>query len=289
MNVNKKYLLIVEAEDELREQLVKELTDLTQMIVISASDGVQAYQKSRNQKFAVVLTDFKLPKISGDQLIAALRETNHNANAPIIIYTSDVEEAKIGTRGLRNVEYMVKPTDYQTISNKIIEFSKLDLEKKRFKLDVDFINPFIDSAMKTLNGLCGVSNIVAQKPYLLGEEKLEIDISGTLAIVSPYFRGSIAISFDDNVYKLIISKMLEENVGDIDLDNQDGAAEIINIIFGQTKAVLNQRGYSLDRAIPSVLRGHGHKVLNNNKIPILLVPFHSDLGNFWIQICVKAN
>lgn len=289
MNVNKKYLLIVEAEDELREQLVKELTDLTQMIVISASDGVQAYQKSRNQKFAVVLTDFKLPKISGDQLIAALRETNHNANAPIIIYTSDVEEAKIGTRGLRNVEYMVKPTDYQTISNKIIELSKLDLEKKRFKLDVDFINPFIDSAMKTLNGLCGVSNIVAQKPYLLGEEKLEIDISGTLAIVSPYFRGSIAISFDDNVYKLIISKMLEENVGDIDLDNQDGAAEIINIIFGQTKAVLNQRGYSLDRAIPSVLRGHGHKVLNNNKIPILLVPFHSDLGNFWIQICVKAN
>jgi len=289
MNLNKKYLLIVEAEDELREQLVKELTDLTQMIVVSASDGVQAYQKSRNQKFAVVLTDFKLPKISGDQLIAALRETNHNANAPIIIYTKDVEEAKIGTRGLRNVEYMTKPTDYQTISNKILELSKLDLEKKRFKLDVDFINPFIDSAMKTLNGLCGVSNIVAQKPYLLGEEKLEIDISGTLAIVSPYFRGSIAISFDDDVYKLIISKMLEENVGDIDLDNQDGAAEIINIIFGQTKAVLNQRGYSLDRAIPSVLRGRGHKVLNNNKIPILLVPFHSDLGNFWIQICVKAN
>jgi chemotaxis protein CheX len=82
--------------------------------------------------------------------------------------------------------------------------------------------------------------------------------------------------------------MLEENIGEIDLNNQDGAAEIINIIFGQTKAVLNQRGYRLERAIPSVMRGKGHKIYQNTKIPVLLVPFRSNLGKFWIQICVKA-
>ena len=54
--------------------------------------------------------------------------------------------------------------------------------------------------------------------------------------------------------------MLEEDVGEVDIDNQDGAAEIINIIFGTTKAVLNQRGYSLERAIPSVKRGKGHNI-----------------------------
>ena len=126
------------------------------------------------------------------------------------------------------------------------------------------------------------------RKYLLGDEKLDIDISGTLAISSPYFKGSIAITFHDDVYKQVVSKMLEENIGEIDIDNQDGAAEIINIIFGQTKAVLNQRGYKLDRAIPSVLRGKGHKIYSNSKIPVLLVPFRSDLGNFWMQICVKA-
>jgi chemotaxis protein CheX len=284
----RKYLLIVEDEEELRLQLVNELEDLTQMIVVQASDGVQAFQKTRNQKFDVILTDFKMPKLSGKQLIDAFRETSHNMYTPIICYTAVAEEAKIQTRGQKLIEFMEKPQGYQELADKILEMSKLDPSKKKFTIDVDFINPFIDSSMKTLNGLCGVSNIEAQKPYLLGDEVLEVDISGTLAITSPYFKGSIAITFDDSVYKDVISKMLEESIGEVDLNNQDGAAEIINIIFGQTKAVLNQRGYSLDRAIPSVMRGRGHKIYQDAKIPVLLVPFRSDLGKFWMQICVKA-
>lgn len=286
--MSKKFLLIVEPENELRQMLATELLDLTQMVIVQAADGVMAYQKARNQKFDVVLTDFKLAKISGAEFIAALRETNHNVNSPILIYTDDVDTAKNETRGQKYVEYMKKPSGYDVIAAKINELTTIDPNKKRFKLDVDFINPFIDSAMKTLNKLCGVNNIEAMKPHLLGEEKLEIDISGVLGITSPYFRGSISISFDDNVYRDIISKMLEENISEVDINNQDGAAEIINIIFGQTKAILNQRGYSLERAIPSVLRGKGHNILENSKIPILLVPFRSDLGKFWIQICVKA-
>lgn len=284
----RKYLLILEPDEEIRNQLSTELEDLTQMIVSPAADGVQAYQKTRNQKFDVILTEFEASKISGAQLFNAYRESSQNQFAPILVYTKDIEQAKIATRSFKYVEYMQKPQEFQAISDKLIELSKIDPKKKTFKLDVDFINPFIDSSMKTLNGLCGVSNIEAQKPYLLGDEKLDIDISGTLAISSPYFKGSIAITFHDDVYKQVVSKMLEENIGEIDIDNQDGAAEIINIIFGQTKAVLNQRGYKLDRAIPSVLRGKGHKIYSNSKIPVLLVPFRSDLGNFWMQICVKA-
>ncbi len=284
----RKYLLIVEQDEELRQQLVSELEDLTQMIIVSASDGVQAYQKTRNQKFDVIVTDFTVPKLAGTQLINALRESTHNMLSPVIIYTKDIETSKVQTRGIKFIDFMLKPQSYQDLSNKILEMAALDPKKKKFKLDVDFINPFIDSSMKTLNGLCGVKDIEAQKPYLLGDEVLDVDISGTLAIKSPYFSGSIAITFHNDVYKVIISKMLEENIGEIDLDNQDGAAEIINIIFGQTKAVLNQRGYSLDRAIPSVMRGRGHKIYQNSKIPVLLVPFRSDLGKFWMQICVKA-
>jgi chemotaxis protein CheX len=286
--MSKKFLLLVEGDDELRQILANELSDLTQMVVVQAGDGVQAYQKARNQNFDIVLTDFKLAKLTGSEFIAALRETNHNVHTPILIYTDDLEIAKNETRGQKSIEYVKKPAEYNLLAQKISELLKIDPNKKRFKIDVDFINPFIDSSMKTLNKLCGVDNIEAMKPHLLGEETLEIDISGVLAITSPYFRGSISISFDDKVYKEIISKMLEENIAEVDLENQDGAAEIINIIFGQTKAILNQRGYSLERAIPSVLRGKGHKILQSSKIPILLVPFRSDLGNFWIQICVKA-
>lgn len=286
--MNRKYLLIVDGDEDLRVNLKNELGDLTDMIVIAAKDGVEAYQKARNQQLHAVLSEMKLEKIPGGQLVAAIRETNNNENIPFLIYTDNIEDAKHETKGQKLVEILKKPADYQEIADKLIKLSKEDPNRKKFKLDVDFINPFIDSSMKTLNTLCGVNNITAEKPYLLKDEELDIDISGTLAITSPYFRGSIAISFHDDVYKDIVSRMLEENVGEIDIDNQDGAAEIINIIFGQTKAVLNQRGYSLDRAIPSVVRGRGHKIYQNSKIPVLLVPFRSDQGKFWIQICVKA-
>ncbi len=286
--MTRKYLLIVEEKDDIRQLMAEELEELTQMVIVEAADGVQAFQKSINQKFDVILTEFKIPKISGPQLVEAIRESGHNMSTPILIYTSDIAAAKKETRDVKFIDYQRNPSGYQAIAKKITELSKLDPRKKKFKLDVDFINPFIDSSMKTLNALCGLSNMQAQKPYLLGCEVLDIDISGTLAISSPYFKGSIAISFDDKVYKDIISKMLEENIGDVDLNNQDGAAEVINIIFGQTKAVLNQKGYSLDRAIPSVMRGRGHKIYQDSKIPVLLVPFHSDLGKFWMQICVKA-
>ena len=284
----KKYLLIAEGDEELRQQLVAELGELTKMIVVQAADGIQAFQKARNQKFDVILSSYKLNKLSEKQVIAAYRETGHNEFTPILIHTEEPEEVKAENRNIKLIDFIKKPADFDSLAAKIDELSKLDPNKKQFKIDVDFINPFIDSSMKTLNTLCGVNDIQAQKPHMLGQEVLEIDISGTLAITSPYFKGSIAISFDDNVYKLLISKMLEENIGEVDLNNQDGAAEIINIIFGQTKAVLNQRGYKLDRAIPSVMRGRGHKIYQDTRIPVLLVPFRSELGKFWMQICVKA-
>lgn len=287
--MSRKTLLIVEPDDETRQALATELSDLTQMLVIQARDGVMAYQKARNQAFDLIMTDFDIPKLKGDQLIAAVRETNHNPHTPFIMYSENLEPVKLATRGVANLEYIQKPAEYELLSNKIQELTKRDPNKKRFKIDVDFINPFIESSVKTLNAMCGVENIEAAKPYLLNEEEvLDIDISGTLAITSPYFRGSIAISFSNQVYKDLVSKMLEEGQEEITLDNQDGAAEIINIIFGQTKAVLNTRGYSLQRAIPSVMRGENHKIYQNSKIPVLLVPFSSDAGNFFIQICVKA-
>jgi len=284
-----KTLLIVEPDADIRTQLAVELREKLSMIIIQAADGLQAYQKARNQTFDVIITEFTTSKLDGAELIAAIRETNNNTHSPVIIYTKDIELAKIKTRGTKHIEYISKPADYEMIIKKVEYFSKKNLEKKEFKIDVDFINPFIDSSIKTLNAMCGVETINAQKPYLYNDEdKLDIDISGNLTITSPYFRGSIAISFSQPVYKKLISQMLEEGQENITLDNQDGAAEIINIIFGQTKAILNTRGYSLQRAIPNVVRGHGHKIYQSSKIPVLLVPFTSDAGDFFIQICVKA-
>ena len=69
--MGKKYLLIAESDPDLRQQLASELADMTQMIVVQSSDGIQAFQKARNQKFDVILSEYKLAKISDKQIIDA--------------------------------------------------------------------------------------------------------------------------------------------------------------------------------------------------------------------------
>lgn len=286
--MDKKYLLIVEKDEELRGKLLETLKEKIEFPIITASDGVQAYQKTRNQHFAVVIVGDNLAKIDGAQLIAAMRETHHNVHTPIIMFTGNVQETKNNTRGHDLIDYFEKTENTEALIEKVKSLSVIEKSKKRFKLDVDFINPFIDSSMKTLNSLCGVNHITAKKPFLQDNQILDVDITGVLAITSPFFKGHIAISFKKPVYESIIEKIMQESHSKLDPHDTNGAAEIINIIFGQTKAILNQKGYSIERAVPSVLTGKNNN-LKNNKIPVLLVPFNSEIGDFWIQIRVKAS
>lgn len=287
--MNSSYILIAENDDDLRKTLSEELEKLTGLHPMEAKDGVQAYQKTRNQDFCAIVSDFDLKKLNGVQLVIAARETKHNENTPFIFFTSSLQEAKAGTRGLKGISFFDKSTQMEIIANKIISAIKIDITKKSFNLDVDFINPFIDASLKTLKDLCSLNDIEAQTPYLFESNDLDIDISGTLKISSPYFKGVIALSFKQEVYEQMTHKMLKENSTDIKVEQDDVVAEMINIIFGKTKSVLNNHGYSLERAVPNSKEGHNHMIVDNNKTPILLVPFNCEMGSFWIQICVKAT
>ena len=285
----RKTLLLAEDDPIVMQTTYSELKDKVNMSIIQATDGVQLTQKTRNQTFNMILTKWKLPKIYGRELVDAIRETSGNEEIPIIIVTDDVDEVRSKCKGLKGILILESPVDFNVLSKSVVELSNFDPNKKKFRLDVDFINPFIDMSVKTLNGLCNVTSIKPLKPYLMNaEELLEIDISGTLKIVSPYFSGVIGVSFSNDIYKKILEQMVEEKVEEINSENQDGAAEIINIIYGNTKALLNDKGFEMKRAIPSVVRGHKHKITHDSKTPILLVPFDSNAGRFFIQICVKA-
>lgn len=282
-----KNILIAEEDEDIRTNLVDELTGMSDYNYVMAADGVTAYQKTRNQEFAVVLMSYTTKKITGKKLVEAIRDNNLNAFTHIIIYHADTKTAKVECQDFKNIEYIEKPADYDLLCDKIHKLANTDPQKKKFKLDVDFVNPFIDSCIATLNEMCGVNDILAQKPHLLSEDDLDIQISGTINVASPFFKGTIALSFQSQVYEGIIAQMLEVESNTIDLETDDGAAEILNVIYGRSKVKLNEHGYRLERVIPKVMRGNGHKI-SKAKIPTLLVPFQSKAGDFYIQICVQA-
>lgn len=289
MSTPLKTILFVEADDNQRQLLLDELAPLLkEMKIIMAKDGVDAGRKTLNQEFSLIVTNWNIPKKSGLENIESIRG-GINEKTPILIYEEEsLQEAKAKATSFRPIDFIQKPLSYEDLAKKIIEFEKADHSNKKFKLDVDFINPIIHMSISTIEELCNFSGTRPLPPYVLkDEEVLDVDISGVINIVSPFFSGVIGVSFSDEIFKQVISKMIDDVVDNIDNENQDGAAEIINIIYGRTKSVMNQKGFAMQRAVPSVLRGANHRVTNNKKRPVLMMPINSEIGRFYIQISVK--
>lgn len=157
--------------------------------------------------------------------------------------------------------------------------------KKTF--NTDFINPFLNATLHVLKVQASIE-AQPQKIYLKKNgESLTGDISGLIGIVSDSFNGSVVISFPEKTFLNIMSGMLGETFTELSKDILDGAGEITNMIFGQAKTVLNEKGYGIKIAIPSVISGKNHSLSAMTNGPIVVIPFESAAGKFFVEICLS--
>jgi len=154
------------------------------------------------------------------------------------------------------------------------------------KIDVKFVNAFLDAAIKVMK-IQSQTDVVPGAPFMRNaKEAFTGDISGVIGLVSDAFNGAIIINFPEATFLGIISRMLGEKFETLTPEIADGAAELTNIIFGQAKVTLNELGYGIKMATPSVITGKNHQISNYTSGPRMSVPFTCDLGSFTIEICL---
>lgn len=112
-------------------------------------------------------------------------------------------------------------------------------------------------------------------------EILSGPISGVIKVASPEYPYEIIISFTENCYLNLISAMLGEKQTKITDENRDGATEILNIIYGQAKLVLNQQNALIAPQIPVL---HSGLTYHDDQSNIVVIPFDSDYGEFCIEV-----
>lgn len=155
------------------------------------------------------------------------------------------------------------------------------------KLDVQFVNPFLAGTIETLKIQAQIEAKAGAPFKKAARDSLSGDISGVIGLVSDHFTGSVVISFPEKTFLAIINKMLGENYTQLTPEIQDGAAELTNIIFGFAKRDLNEKGYGIKMAIPSVVSGKDHSISNNSHHVRISIPFESSAGNFNVEICLS--
>lgn len=155
------------------------------------------------------------------------------------------------------------------------------------KLDTEFINPFLESTLKVLEIQADTKSHAGKMHIKKVEECNYGDVSGIIGIVSEAFKGSVVISFPEETFLKVMSGMLGEEYTVLSKELLDGAGEITNMIFGQAKIILNQKGYGIKMALPSVISGKNHSLSSLTKGPVLVIPFESTAGNFFVEICIS--
>jgi chemotaxis protein CheX len=154
-------------------------------------------------------------------------------------------------------------------------------------LNTDFIHPFLNATVHILNVQANLP-AEAGKAYLKKQaDRLIGDVSGIISVISDKFNGSVVISFPEPTFLKVMSNMLGEEYSEISPEIVDGAGEILNMIFGQAKIVLNEKGYGIKTAIPSVVTGRDVNVSTMTKGPVVVVPFQSQAGEFFVEICLN--
>ncbi len=161
------------------------------------------------------------------------------------------------------------------------------------KLTVPKIEPeFIDlivAAAKTTFEIQANTPIQTEPLFIKKDKTLASDtrIAGIINLTCEQFKGSLVLCFSEPTFLYIYEAMVDEKIEKIDKDVADCAGEILNIILGTAKTTLQEKGYTLERAIPTVMVGEKLQVQFRSPYPAIVIPFKVKTGRITLEILIE--
>lgn len=291
-------ILIVEDEDNIREEVRNKIMESFPFAkCFEATNGSEGLLKMRQQKFDLVITDLGLPKKDGRTLIKEAQGIGPSFRPNrFIIISEDAFEAEFVTN-TGGVEFFSKPIKWDPFLiaiSKIAavpapEYLKPKVEMPAPAIDVNFINPFVSSALNVITTVSGIE--AARKRVFLKRvnEPAIGDISAIIAMNSDAYLGSMAITFTAKCYLEIINAMIGESYVVIDDSNKRAVGEFCNQIFSGAKRKLNENGHNIQPAIPMVVSGKDHTLQHSADGYVFVIEFTTIHGPFWIEAVLQKK
>jgi len=125
--LKKSTILLAEDEENVRESFKKVLL-LYVNEVYTATNGEEAYNLYTKYRPDIVITDIKMPKLNGLELVKKIREINHTV--PIIVTSAYTDQDfLLKSIKLSLVDYVIKPVKESDLNKLLKECAKLLYEK----------------------------------------------------------------------------------------------------------------------------------------------------------------
>ncbi len=152
-------------------------------------------------------------------------------------------------------------------------------------MDVELAKPFIKAAVSVISTMAFITPR-AGKPFVKKNSMAQGDVTGLVGLTGEK-NGSVSLSFSRTCAVAIVKNMLGDDISDIMNDVKDAVGEITNMVSGQARAGLAEKGLVFQGSTPSVIMGDGHTISHMAKTPIMAIPFETDHGGFTIEFCFE--
>ncbi|MFQ6111469.1 MAG: response regulator, partial [Nitrospinota bacterium] len=112
--------LVVDDMSNMRKTIRNMLRKLGYDDVTEAEDGDTALSRLKASRYDFVIADWNMPRMSGFELLMAVREDEALRNIPFLIVTAEINEATVAQAAEGEVDgYIIKPFFAMTLEEKI--------------------------------------------------------------------------------------------------------------------------------------------------------------------------
>jgi chemotaxis protein CheX len=145
------------------------------------------------------------------------------------------------------------------------------------------ILPFVNSTMNVFSTMVKIKPDI-MPPVLKGDSKTTYDVSGVIGF-SGEIVGSVVLSFQLEAAKALVAALVGMEVDVESSDFCDAVGELANMVAGSAKKDLGRKA---NIAVPTVIIGPNHMVGRLSGVPCVVIPCKTSIGNFAVEVNIKA-
>lgn len=115
-------ILVVDDSSAIRRIIISALKELGFRNVLEAGDGAQALEVLQGHTIQLILSDYKMPRMSGMELLEKVRASEEHRNIPFIMVTAEAQKEAVVEAVQKGVNgYIVKPFKSDALGRKILQ------------------------------------------------------------------------------------------------------------------------------------------------------------------------
>lgn len=146
-----------------------------------------------------------------------------------------------------------------------------------------YINPFLDASTYLFRDYLGL-NAHAGRPFLRKDPQNLEEVSAIIGLAGET-TGAVVLSFERETALKVVSAFAGKSYHAISSEVLDGVGELVNIIAGNAKKGLLD--FRLSISLPGVITGNSYRIHWPEGVPVIAIPFASDIGEFTVNVSLK--